>query len=408
MEWMDVMPMANRTKISNLVKGFGQSILALSFNLGAILAGTLLVLYYDVLSSTSWALLLFPGILSIRGAIGGLFSSHLSTALHLGTVRATYTKNTRVFYHLLYAIITLTLVSSIIIGIATSIFSAILLGTTTADFYAILTVIITTMGISFVLITPITLIISVLAFKKGLNPDVIVYPIISTVADVLVTLCYILVLNGFFTSNLERIMIGVFDLLFLLIVCYVFVKNYREKAFVKTVKEFLFTLVLVAFIVNITGFVLGKISHIIGSKPEIYLIYPALIDTVGAAGSIVGSTATTKLALGMIKSSFSSIKHHLVEIGSAWSASLITFTLYAAIASTMHGLTSLSDFLRLLAQLLTTNILAVLFMVFVSFAVTITTHKRGWDPDNFVIPIESSLADGITTISLLIAIILFA
>lgn len=406
--WMEVMAMTIRTKISSLVKGLGQSVLSLSLNLGGMLAGTLLALYLDVFSITSWAFLLFPGILSIRGAIGGLFSGRLSTALHVGTVRTSYTKNTRYFYLLLYTIITLTLESSIMMGLAASLFGMFLLGTTVADSFAILVVIVTTMGLSLAFISPITLGISVLSFKKGLDPDVIVYPVISTVADILVTICYIWVLNSFFSLQRERYLIGLFDLIFFSIVCYILIKNYREKEFVKTVKEFFLTLVLVTFIANVTGSVLGKISQIIGSKPEIYVVYPALIDTVGDVGSIVGSTATTKLALGIIGSSFSSIKQHLAEIGGAWSASMVMFTLYAIIASSMHGLTESNDILRFMVQLLTTNILAVSLMVIVSFAVAISTQKRGWDPDNFVIPIESSLADSITTISLLIALTMAA
>ncbi|NIR48321.1 MAG: hypothetical protein GWN55_04245, partial [Phycisphaerae bacterium] len=45
--------------------------------------------------------------------------------------------------------------------------------------------------------SPITIAVSFLSFRRGLDPDIIVYPVISTVADVLVTLCYILQLNVF-------------------------------------------------------------------------------------------------------------------------------------------------------------------------------------------------------------------
>jgi cation transporter-like permease len=41
-------------------------------------------------------------------------------------------------------------------------------------------------------------------------------------------------------------------------------------------------------------------------------------------------------------------------------------------------------------------------MITVSFAVAILTFQKGLDPDNFVIPIESSLADTITTAGLFI------
>jgi len=398
---MEVVAMTAQIKMSRLVKGLGQSVLSLSFNLGGILAGTLLALYLDLLSVTSWSLILFPGILSIRGATGGLFCGRLSTALHIGTVRASYTKNTKDFHLLFNAVVALTFGNSIMLAVTASLFGALFLGTTAADMLVILSVVVTTMGLSLAFISPISVGISVLSFKKGLDPDVTTYPVISTVADVLVTICYILVLNRFFSSQMERILIWLSDLIFLFIVSYLSVKNYREAEFVRTVKEFSLTFVLVTFIVIVTGAVLGKISQVIGDEPKMYVVYPALIDTVGDVGSIVGSTATTKLALGTIGSSFSSIKQHLTEIASAWSGSLIMFTLYAIIASYMHGLTASGDILRFMAQLLTTNILAVSLMVVISFTVAISTQKRGLDPDNFVIPIESSLADSITTISLL-------
>jgi len=373
-----------------------------------MLAGTLLALNLDVFSATSWAILLFPGVLSIKGAIGGLFSGRLSTALHVGTIRASYTENTRSFYLLLYSIVTLTLGSSILTGLATSLLGVFLLGTTVVDSLAILAVMITTMGLALALISPITLGVSILSLKKGLDPDVIIYPVTSTVADILVTICYILVLNSFLSSQFGQILVVLFSLFFLLAVCYILNKNYREEEFAKTVNEFLLTLVFVTFIVNITGLTLNEITHIMGSNPKIYVVYPALIDTVGDVGSIVGSTATTKLALGTIRSSFSSIKYHLAEISGAWSASLVMFSLYAIIASFTYGSTASSEFWRFIVQLLITNTLGVSLIILVSFAVTISTHRRGWNPDNFVIPVESSMADSITTFSLLIALIVAA
>jgi len=65
---------------------------------------------------------------------------------------------------------------------------------------------------------------------------------------------------------------------------------------------------------------------------------------------------------------------------------------------------SVLKLLRFTALLFVTNILAALSMVIIAYAVGILTYRKGWDPDNFVIPIESSLADTITTISLLVAL----
>jgi len=398
---------AKSTSGAGLRRSIGQSLLSLSFSTGGLLTGTLLVLYFDIFSikGAPWALVLFPGILSVRGAIGGLFSGHLSTGLHLGTIRASYTRNTNDFRLLLHGVITLALISGIAVGLATSIFGVFLWKATITDFVKLLAVIIATMALSVIFISPITIAVSIFSFRRGLDPDVIVYPIISTVADVTNTACYIFSLNIFFTlNNFGYFLIGILDLIFLFVVVCLLVKNVKEEGFARMVKEFLLTLMFVAFIVNVTGAFLNKISGIIGNRTEIYVVYPALITTSGGVGSIVGSTATTKLALGSIKPSFSSIKQHLNEIGGSWIASIAMFAFYFTMSSFASKMTMPSHLLRFLAQLLTTNILAISAIVVISYAVAFSTHRRGWDPDNFVIPIESSLADSVTTISLLIAL----
>jgi len=182
------------------------------------------------------------------------------------------------------------------------------------------------------------------------------------------------------------------------------IKNQKEVEFKKIIKEFFFTLIPLSFIVNITGLFLGKMGTIIGSKQEIYFIYPVLISTVGDVGSIVGSTATTKLAFGTMEAKFSSLKEHIYEITGAWSASLLMYIIYAVISGVVY---EISNFLGYISNLLLVNILSVFLIVVISFLVAIFTRRKGWDPDNFVIPLVSSLADTVTTLSLLLTVILF-
>ncbi len=409
---MEVMTMtenvaAKPTTITGLAKSISQSLMSFSFSIGGLVTGTLLLLYFNVFSieEAPWALILFPGILSVRGAIGGLFSGHLSTGLHLGTVKARYTKNTRDFHGLIRAVITLALVSAVAIGAGASVFGVFLWKATPMDFVKLLAVVIATMALSVIFISPITIAVSVFSFRRGLDPDIVAYPIISTIADIIDTACYILSLYLFFTlDHFGFYMIGIVDLAFLSLAIYIFIKNIRENVFAKMIKEFLLTLVFVTVIVNVTGAFLQEISGISSSGTQIYIVYPALITTIGGLGSIVGATATTKLALGVIRPSFSSIRQHLNEIAGTWLASIVMFAFYFLISSSISGIFTLSDSLKYAAQLLITNALAAFVMVIVSYAVAVSTYRRGWDPDNFVIPIESSLADSVTTISLLIAL----
>jgi mgtE-like transporter len=190
-------------------------------------------------------------------------------------------------------------------------------------------------------------------------------------------------------------------MLFIFFVIYILIRNIKEIKFIETIKEFLLTLMFVTIIVNITGSLLDKISG-----RDIYSVYPAIIATIGGVGSIVGSTATTKLALGLIKPSFSSFKEHINEIGGAWLASIVMFLIYAILSTFISGPKNLGELILFTSQLLMTNFFAVVIMLVVAYAVAIYTYRRGWNPDNFVIPIESSLADTVTTASILLALIL--
>ena len=397
--------MASPRKAFKVFQEFGQSMLSLSFNLGGLLAGTILALNLDLLEVAPWAIVLFPCILSIRGAIGGLFSGRLSTALHLGTISASYTKNTKSFYLLFSSVVVLTLGSSIIMSSVTLLIGGFFWGVALKDFFDMIIVTVGTMGLSIILLSPVTVGVSFLAFKHGFNPDVITYPVTSTTADIIVTICYISLLEAFSAGGSSRYVIELLDLLFIIAALYLAFNNRNADEFVRTIKEFLLTLILVTVIVNITGFVLREIKESIGNRPEIYMIYPALIDTVGDVGSIVGSTATTKLFMGMIRPSLSSMGKHLTEIFSSWTASIAMFILYFALAFTVHNAESPIDPSSFLGEVLATNLISVSFMVVLVYLVAVLTFKKAWNPDNFVIPIESSIADAVTTISLLIAIL---
>ncbi len=389
-----------------LKANLGQSLLSLSFDAIGLLTGTLLILYLGILSiqEAPWALFLFPGILSIRGAVGGLFSGHLGTGLHLGTIKATFTRNTKDFQTLLRVVITLALISGLSVGSGTWIFGLFLWNATIIDFIQLLVVITATMALSVVFVSPLTMVFSVLSFRRGLDPDVVVYPISSPVSDIINTVCYVLSLGLFYLfGSLGRSLIILLDIVFISFVIYIIIRNIGEEKFVQTIREFLVTLAFVTIIVNITGSLLDRISGITSSK-NIYGVYPAIIATIGGVGAIIGSTATTKLALGLIKPSFSSIKEHINEIGGAWIASILMFVIYAFLSSIVSGTTVVEDMLIFTGQLVATNFLAVTIMLFVAYNVAIFTYRHGWNPDNFVIPIESSLADTVTTASVLVAL----
>src|SRR4030067_429346 len=109
----------------------------------------------------------------------------------------------------------------------------------------------------------------------------------STVANVFITVCYVLILHLFFSyDSVGKWTVAIVGLAHLLLVLYLLTRNLREPDFVKTIRESLAALLIVAFIVNVTGTVLRGISGYANNRREFYTVYPALIGLVSGVGSV--------------------------------------------------------------------------------------------------------------------------
>ncbi len=389
----------------NVWKMFKETSFAFSFGLGGLLAGFMVASQLDIFGIAPWVLALYPAIISAKGVGSGLLSGRLSTGLHLGTIHPQFLGNTRVFYKILEVLIVITIITAFTISIISLGFGSVFWGLILSDFPAVLSVVIATMALGL-LLSFVTIKVAFVSFERGLDPDIVVYPVMSTIADIFVTLCYIAVLNLFFFSNWGQWIVGFSCLIPVFLVLYFISRNLKEAGFIRNLKDSVSTMLFVAFTVNVTGTLLYGISSFVERRIEIYTLYPALIGMIGNVGSVIGSTATTKLSLGLLLPSFSSMRNHAKPIFTAWIASIMFFIVLAVLSISIHGQFSLVAFYNLLLILFIANIIAVAGIVFLSFAVSILTFKRGLDPDNFVIPVESSLADTVTSFALLFALLL--
>ncbi len=382
------------------VYSFRLSMISLLADLGGLIAGLIIARYFSLISMYRWTISLYPGILSVRGVINGIFAGRLTTGLHLGIIKASLSRNTYEFKILMYSIYTLTIVSSLIMS------SIVVVSNVECRVFEIalkvLTTSVITMCLSFAIVSLLTVSASILSMKLGLDPDYIVYPVMSTVADIVASLCYVAVLyilreNAFFNVLLS---LGV---TLIAITLYLFYNYYDEDEYIETIKESIITLTLVSAIVNLTGYILIKISEYIGRRAEVYIIYPAIIDTVGDVGSIVGSKTTTKLALGTIDPSLKALRDNMPEIVGSWLSSILMFMLYAL---TSGALTlSLDKIYSMVTVLLATNILSISAIIMLAHLIAIVAYEKGLNPDNFVNPIESTLADIIASLSLYLMLI---
>lgn len=387
-----------------------ETLTAYAFDAGGIIAGFLIVAYQlqtGIFEKVSWVLALYPAVLGAKVVIEGLLSDRLSTGLHLGTIYPRLTNNTRTFYTVVQSIVVLTLVTSVAVSAASLVFGELFWGVTFADLPSILAVVLATMTVGLVLLL-VTVKVGFLSYKRGLDPDVAVYPAMSLIASIFISFCYVAVLNLFFFSGTAgaaaTALIGAANIG---LVLYIILKRWHESEFVKIIRESLAALMIVALFVNVSGAFLKGVSRFVSSRVVFFAIYPALVALVSDVGSVVGSTATTKLALGELKPTFSSLVRHAKSIVVAWFSSIFMFIVVAFVAVLIQEEIAATAFYSVLAVLAVANFVAVALVVLMSFAIAILTFQRGLDPGNFVIPIEKAFSASIATFALLLSLALF-
>ncbi|MEM2213544.1 MAG: magnesium transporter [Candidatus Nezhaarchaeales archaeon] len=155
-----------------------------------VLAGIGLALMRGALEELPGMLIMVPAFLQMRGAIGGTLASRLSSALHVGIIEPRLKLSKELLQNIIGTLI-LSLVLSVLIGCLAH-FMCLLFGFTSAGFLTLLLLSLIAGALSSLVITLVTVIMTIKVYQRGLDPDVIMGPIITTLGDVVSIPCLFL------------------------------------------------------------------------------------------------------------------------------------------------------------------------------------------------------------------------
>jgi mgtE-like transporter len=149
---------------------------------GGVIAGLGLAMMRGTLERMAGMLVMIPPFLDMRGNISGSLSSRLGTALHRGTIKPTYRLSAYSIHNLLGSMV-LGLVMSVAIGVfAYAVCLA--LGYTNAGVISLtLTSFVAGLLANLVMVF-LTFFSTVFFFHRGLDPDTVMGPYITTIGDV--------------------------------------------------------------------------------------------------------------------------------------------------------------------------------------------------------------------------------
>ncbi|MCK8519715.1 magnesium transporter [Methanoculleus sp. 7T] len=378
---------------------YSQSRLILT-GLGALLlsaaassiAGIYLGSVREVLGLIPGLMVLLPSIIDMRGNIAGVLASRLSSSMHLGEFSIDFREGC-VLGDNVRASFVVTVLIAFVLGIFAYIASA-LAGLPVVGVTDLVLISVTSGVVSGLVVMGITLIIAIASYRYGLDLDMIAAPTVTTSGDI-VTLP-ILVLSAVFIMLLSpwaRLALGVAAVA--AAVAAVLYTHRRPEGIGTIVRENLSLLIPLSILGTLAGVTYSLNLDDLVTFAAFLILIPPFMGGLGSIGGILGSRLSTGMHTGELNPSFipeRDVVHHFII---SYLYTLILLPLLALIAHSAAVLMGLNS--PGLGMLVVISLVAgLVVMTLVNGAAYVTaslSFRYGLDPDNFGIPVITSLID---------------
>ncbi|MCK9276702.1 MAG: magnesium transporter [Methanoculleus sp.] len=355
-------------------------------------AGIYLGSVREVLGLIPGLMVLLPSIIDMRGNIAGVLASRLSSSMHLGEFSIDFQEGC-VLGDNIRASFVVTVLIAFVLGIFAYVASRIF-GLPVVGIADLVLISVVSGIISGLVVMGITVIIALASYRYGLDLDMIAAPTVTTSGDI-VTLP-ILVLSAVFVmllSPLARLALG--TVVVVVAIAAILYTRRRSEGIGTVVRENLSLLIPLSVLGTLAGLTYSlNLDNLVAFAVFLVLI-PPFMGGLGSIGGILGSRLSTGMHTGELNPSFlpeRGVVHHFII---SYLYTLILLPLLALIAhsaAVLMGLNSPS-----LGMLVTISLVAgLVVMTLVNGAAYVTaslSFRYGLDPDNFGIPVITSLID---------------
>jgi mgtE-like transporter len=252
---------------------------------------------------------------------------------------------------------------------------------------------------------PITSILAIETYKRGLDPDILVYPILASINDVVVTVFFMLTIFTVLKGGVYFTFLVTIYIVILAIISYIGYNNISNAFFIQTIKEGFFVVIMSSVFGGMNGVFLSRLSKNLSKSPGLVVLYPALTNALGNIGSIIGSKTTTNMALGYARTFKEELMDAGVSIVQVEVPAAFMHIVFAILSFFIVGKNTLNNNLSfLIAVSIMSNLISFLVISIFALFSAYQAFQRGLNPDNIVIPAITSISDTTATLSVTPAI----
>ncbi len=177
------------TQLRKMIKeSFFSEVLSIS---GGTLAGLFLAssAMRHLLENFPGLLIMIPGFLGLRGNILGAVSARIGTGLHTGLIEPKITLKGDTAMNLVASLL-LSMFVNTLIGVLTY-FVSVFLGMD-AVLWKLIVVGALSGALASVIVGPFTIMLTILVFRRGIDPDSVMGPLVTSVGDITAVICLFL------------------------------------------------------------------------------------------------------------------------------------------------------------------------------------------------------------------------
>ena len=382
-----------------------QSLVALVFNSStSLVAGALLGAIVTTFEELPGLLVMVPAAIGLRGNIFGAVGNRISTAIHTGTFRVSY-KRESVLTQNVAASLSLTIVLSFLLALIAK-FVSIAFGVT-GTINVLDLVLISIIGgvIASAVVLAATVVLSVGSVRREWDLDNLVAPTVSTLGDVVTIpalfLASKLVGHGAATTALGWMTVAV------TVATVVATLRTHLPLFRQIVRESMPVLVVALLLSTLAGIAVEKQLAIFAALPALLVLQPAFVSSAGALGGILSSRVATNLHLGLVEPEMRPGREARRD---ALLVLLIGFPIFlfngigADLVARLIGSASPGIGWMVLVSLIG-GLAAVLFVIALAYYGTIGAWRVDVDPDTYGIPVVTASVDFVGVVALIVTVV---
>lgn len=389
--------------LSDLFTIIKQSLFALIICAFAdIIAGIYLTSMIDFLILLPGILTMLPAAIDMRGNVYASMGSRLSTGLHTGEITPSL-RGSKLITENVYSSLIQTVIMAAVIAFFAMI-GGIILGNQTIGFIHLFFISLFASLIAAIGLILTTILVAILSFKKGFDPDNVSSPLIASIGDILNVASLFVV--GIISFSLGTTFMLISSLLLTIVIVLFSFYSVRNSYYaMRILKESMGFLALCALLSTLAGSVLDKNLEFIGVFPLLLVLAPLFNAENGNIGSILSARISTSFHLGRSEITFFPKFDILKEFSYTFVITLLLFPILAIIAYGMSTISSIPQmsFWNLFKISIFVAIMSSIVGMLTSYYLTYISIKTNIDPDNVVIPLLTSIMD-ISSVSVLILV----